>query len=450
MKVIFFPRKVSGAGGSSVENPYTDYKDYLKENIGEGSYKIESENQIRSDDISASEIRISTLSWSKYGERIVLTWVFHAPQGEFALETDVLKDRFPKLKSLILAALRTFTVFKPGESEGDQEKQIPLSKMTPEQRKEWRIATTEKIFEKAKADLPAGWGHFETKNFLVIHHTSKNKAMRYSKQAEACWKWLDKKFGKVGDEHVCKCILRVCENWDEEKIYRSGSDNATKFTNREITTNVDSEEKRGEFEWINRRVMAKYFSDKNPELWEAMPFWMDEGLAQYVGTSVARGGRLVFRPDMWERETLRDARKTDSVLHVKKLILEYRREIHGGQAPKHVLAQCGSVVRYLFGPGNRGYTKGLIFRYIRNLLEALAEHQKNKSEEIRSTLLNSEELKKKSEAELEKEVQRIMDLTGSWAMAKTKVLKMVFERTFKGWTDATWNGFDKSWQQFSR
>ena len=82
----------------------------------------------------------------------------------------------------------------------------------------------------AGTDLPAGWKHFETKNFMVVYHTSKNKASRYSKQAEACWKWLDKNFGKVGDQHVCKCILRVCKNWDEEKIYRTRTPRTTSST----------------------------------------------------------------------------------------------------------------------------------------------------------------------------------------------------------------------------
>ncbi|MHC5035937.1 MAG: hypothetical protein ACYTHM_01350 [Planctomycetota bacterium] len=468
MKVILFPKakgKPTGSlGGAEKEpsiedllkklsNPYKTYREYLKGNFHQGGYFVSKDDPGKVGKLPVTMLEIKVEKLAYYGKQRFITWVFHAPIGDFAVETGVLEKQFKKLSSPIYASLKTFAVIKrvEGAEDGEGDTGIRLAAKTPEERKKQRIKYVENVFEKARSDLPPGWKVMEKKHFLVIYHTPDSKAIKYSNQADVFRSWLDKNFGKIGKEYCGRCILRICKDWDEEKVYRDQSVSGFSFENREITTNVSSEDRAFEFEWINKRVLHKFFSDKNELLWEGLPFWLEKGLDQYLGTAIARGKRLVFKPDRWEKENLTEGRRNDKLRALKDLMLMTSDDVGNNRDDMQIfLAQCGSVIRYFFGPGNKGFTKDLVFKYIENLIAILEEREKKEEEELRKRIKKSGEPMTEEEEEEEYKKRRKAQSKAEWFRKKKEVLEETYKRTFSKWKDQHWTVLNNNWKAFAK
>ncbi|MHC4780973.1 MAG: hypothetical protein ACYTFG_20565 [Planctomycetota bacterium] len=479
IKVILFPNKTETGTGSlgktegekekpkvtiTFVNPFKNYKDYLKGNFSGGGYFISNETQGKQGGTPVTRLEIKVEKLAQYGEQRIITWVFHAPIGDFAVQVDILESKYAKVAPLVLGALKSFRIIKRDSRLADTEEDqidgpivLELGKeLTPAERKQKRIDYTEKIFKKAKQDLPPGWKVFNTKHFLVIYHTSTAKAQRYANQAEVFRCWLNKNFDKIGEEHVCRCILRVCKNWEEEKTYRSASSGAWSFSNREITTNVSGDDRQSEFEYINTTVLHKFFSDKNELLWRGLPYWLERGLDQYLGTAIASGKRLNFKPDSWEKECLRTGRREGRLMDLKELMLSTSKESGNDWDDQRVFrAQCGSIVRFLFGPGRRGRTKGIVYKYIDELMTILIEKEKEEEKrraEARKKAAEEGDDEPMTEEEEEEAYKKRKEgqSNEAWYAEKRKILKQCMDKTFKGWSDRDWKIFDISWSKWAK
>ncbi|MHC4598030.1 MAG: hypothetical protein ACYS47_03400 [Planctomycetota bacterium] len=475
MKVILFPKKTEKETGSldakegekdtkvkiTFVNPYKTYRDYLKGNFSGGGYYVSKETQGKQGGVPVTRLEIKVEKLAQYGPQRIITWVFHAPIGDFAVQTDVLEGRFVKLASMILGSLKSFRIIKRdaklAAEDDDVGPDIEIDfgkKTTPAERKKKRIEYTERVFKKAKKDLPPGWNTFDTKHFLVIYHTPVSKAQKYANQAEVFRCWLNKNFDRIGTQHVCKCILRICKNWEEEKSYRSSSYDVFSFANREITTNVEGGDKKWEFEYINTRILHKFFADKNELLWQGLPYWLERGLDQYLGTAIAHGKRLVFKPDSWEKENLRDGRRNGQLMKLKDLMLCTSKDSGSDWDEQAVFrAQCGSVVRFLSGPGNRGRTKGIIYTYLAELLTILEEierEEEKKREEARKKAGEDDGPKTEEEEEEDYKKRKEGSSSSAWFAKKKKILEQTMEKTFTGWRDREWKAFDFAWSKWAK
>ncbi len=483
MKVILFPAqkpedeegKEGGDGEPDIveilkafSNPYKDYKDYLKKNFDAGGYFVSSEKDEKYGSITVTKLEITVEKLARYGKQRIVTWIFHTRIGDFAVETDLMETYVGKLAPAVLSSLNTFKTIKRDKSAAKEEEEEAErikaavknrgKALTPEERKKARMEAAERILAKAKQDLPAGWAWFDTEHFLVVYHTPRTKADRSANQAESCRAWLNATFGHIGTEYCPRCVLRVCKNWDEEKAYRDSSAGTWAFENREITTNVESGEKKFEFEYINRMIVHKFFSDKNELLWEGLPLWLEKGLDQYIGTAIAKGKQLMFEPDNWERDRIKEARKQGNLMKIKDLLLKADVSSFGswnsdsGQA---YLAQCGSLVRYFMGPGNKDMTKDVIFKYLKNLITILEEKEKEREKQIKAAM--EREAKEGDDRpmteEEEEEEFRKRKASGSmeaFLREKRDILDKSLSETFKGWKDPHWQALNDSWNAWSK
>jgi len=438
----------------AMSNPYKTYKEYLKGNFMQGGYFVSREDSGRVSGMPVTQMEIKVEKLARYGKQRIITWVFTGDIGEFAVETSVLETEYKKLAPVIFQSLKTFRIIprKAGDADEEESKpEVPRKDLTPEERKQKRIDYAEKICKKAKADLPPGWKTLEKTHFLVIYHTPTSKAIKFGNQADVFRTWLDRNFGRIGTEYCPKCILRICKNRDEENVYRSASGGASSFGNREITTNVDSEDRAFEFEWINKGILHKFFSDKNELLWQGLPFWLEKGLDQYLGTAIASGKRLVFKPDRWEKENLNIGRKKNKHYPLKELMLLTSRDVGNDRENMQVfIAQCGSVVRYLFGPGNRGATRELVFKYLEDLLAVLKEKEKEEEEKWKKMQEKSDEPATEEEEEEEFRRRRAQRSDIEWFAEKKVILEKTFKKTFAKWNDRHWHGFNNNWKSWSK
>jgi hypothetical protein len=472
MKVILFMKEKEKTTGSldkkegekekpkitiTFTNPYKDYKDYLKKNFYGGGYYISSEKQGKQGGTPVTRLEIKVEKLARYGKQRIITWIFHAPLGDFAVQTDVLEDKYVKLAPAIFNALKSFRIIKRklGEAEAEGQVDSPVvievgKETTPEDRKKERIEFTKKAFKKAKRDLPPGWKTMETKHFLVIYHTPTSKAVRFANQAQVLRTWLEKHFDRIGDEHVSRCILRICKNEEEERAYSSSSSfgGGWSFSNREIVTNVSSFDRKWEFRKINRSVLNRFLGDKNPELSWSLPYWLDTGFDQYFATAMAKGKRLVFAPDSDEKVSLRQGRKQGKLLPIKELMLSTREDTGKGWEDWEMFqAQCGSVVRFLFGPGNRGKTKDILFTYMGNILSILEEKEKAAAKKREEEKKKGEKKGPKTEEEEEEDFKKKKAAGSSkeWLLRKREMLNETMKRTFDTWSSRDWKMLDRAW-----
>ncbi|NUN48566.1 MAG: hypothetical protein HUU15_07035 [Candidatus Brocadiae bacterium] len=471
MKVMIFDRSKIQPGGGSTDSaggakeqegpkvgdkidltaPYLDYKDYLKRNFNEGGWFVSAEDATKmgSTPVTMIEVKVEKLTYT--GKKRLLAWVFTADWGDLAIEVDSLEQSFDKLRPIILGAYKTFKLIPRDPTLAGEDPGIDVGggirfvdpNETAEQRKKRRQAAEEAMFKKAVSDLPSEWSSKRSANFLVLNHANPKFQEKVLAHAEAVRAWLDANFGDVGDDYVQKMIIRICKNRDEEMAFRKGSGDAFSIDSREA---IVSENKDGtsqfEFEYLGQSIMRMWFHDKNADLYDAMPQWLERGLSQYIGTAVLKGGRLDFSPDTYETERIREGRRMSKFSPVRDLFQMTGKDLWSGENARYLDAQIASVFRYVYGPGraNRKLST-LIKDYITQLLAVVQENEKAARAEVKAEGAKTEE-----EEEEEFKKRRKQD----WSAKEKEFLKQVSEKVFGGWTDGDWAGLQKGWEAFAK
>ena len=358
-------------------NPYKNYKDFLKRTYGGGGWYVsdEQEGEVDSVPVTQYEIKVEKLTMS--GPKRIVTWVYHFEDVDLAVQFVVLEDAYDKLKNDIRGCLKSFKKIARTKGSltpsvtGDTRKFVNEEKMTPEERIEYRKQEEARIHQKNIKSLPDDWKAKEMGPFLVLHHGDEKYAKEVVSRAEAIWKWLDKEFGFVGKgEYVKRPIIRICKDGDERRAFFSGT---TWGSSVEIVTYEDtsSGSMSREFEYINKRMYAIWFNHRARDVYWAMPHWMDLGLEEALAKAVPKGSKLEFKVDEWERDGLRESARNEQLTAPKTLVMLGRSDF--GDNP-HRIKQSTAFVRFLL-TSKAKKTKGILKDYLLNL-QAILDEQK--------------------------------------------------------------------------
>lgn len=451
MQVIVFIDEVVKKRGLEIEkddednavsiifnNPYKDYEDFLKNTYSGGGWHVSDEEQgtLKGCDVTKYEIKVEKLSHT--GPKRIVTWVFHTPEVDFAVQFEVLEGDYKKFRSDIHGCLKSFRIIEREGSltdvtTGQRVKQKNEDDLSQEERTAYRKQTEAAEHRKAQKNLTDGWKVYEIGRFLVLNHADAKYAKKTAAHGEAVWKWLDKNFSYVGEgEYVRRPVLRICKDPDEERAFREGT--GWWGNSLEIVTHQDksSGAMSWELEYVNNRIYEIWFRHRNGELYYAMPYWLRTGLKQVLGTARAKGSRLEFKVDDWERDGLRESVKKNELTTPRDLVSLGRGEFNQNQNRQK---QSAAFIRFLLN-SKKKKTRMILEDYMRNLQVVVMETVEKERAE-RKKRLESDAAPDRPETEEEEEAA-FKARQSMYEAKEAEFLKEVFDRTFGDWSDKDW------------
>jgi hypothetical protein len=434
-----------------ITNPYKDYLDYMKKTYSGGGWFVSEEKEAKLDDLAVTQYEIKVEKLTYDGPKRVICWVYHTPEVDFAFHWEVFETAYPKLKGTINDTLRSFKLI-PRTSAGlptadTGERKILLDdyeKQTPEQRKARRLTLEQSLHAKAKTAVAPGWQVLQVGRFLVLNHTDEKYARRVAEHCEAIFDWLDQTFPFVGpEEYVRAPILRICKNQDEERSFRSGS--GYWFSDNQIEIVVSQDDEGFVTGWaverINRQLIQLWFTERDRDLAWAMPYWLENGLDQVIGTARAKGKKVEFRADDWERDGIRERIREGKFTPAKDL-MKMGAEQYTGQNWETFAGrakEAGGLVRFFVtGPASKNpKTRDVLRDYIKNLKSTIVE--------IKEADKVAGKKNEKAPNNEKEEEEQFKAQSQRWSQREKQLLDTTFEKTFRSWTDKDWEAFQATY-----
>ncbi|MFQ5748518.1 MAG: hypothetical protein ACE5H3_03555 [Planctomycetota bacterium] len=424
-------------------NPFKTYKEYLKGTYQGGGYYVSGEKEAKVGDLEVTQLEIKIERNSRSGPMRIETWVYHMDGVDLAVQFEVLENAWPKVKREILADLKSLKTVARTEggmasatTKLGNEIILSTEDLTPAKRAKRRKQLERSAHEKAGQGLPADWKVKEMGGFLILNHSDDKQAKRVVQQAKALFNWMDKTFPYVGKgEYVRAPIIRICKNWDEEKAFRTGT--TWGGPGIEVTTHKSSAGANSyENTWLNQRLSAIWFQDRDSDLFLALPGWLSFGFRQVVGAAIPKGSKLDFRPSMPEKNRIRESIRAGNPATPQEIL-------HYGWAnlndDQQKLAESAALTRFLMtGAGSRNRkTKGLLEAYLKNLKEVVERIREERMKED-----GEEDEKPKTEAE---EEEYFKNQRNAWKEKEKRVIDETFEKTFGDWTEKDWATLRKAY-----
>ncbi len=455
----------------SLDRVYQGFDEYAKDKIQGFYFSDEKPGKYGGFDCVVREMFFEKLT------QVPQRWIacsYKVPGGEFAVLFTCTDQHFKKFKGECQKTFGTLKLLdaagpKPKDPQnkitmnvevGSDEK-VDYKKMSLQEKLDHVAAVREKAFKKAKDDLPKGWNSFETDHFLICHDGELGSAKEASRHAEAVIAWLSERFGAIGTDPTQAMILKL-HTKDEQPNFSvtTGSSDPARVMVVDVYRDFNG---KFSFASVADDVMWRWFDQKNPDLSSRMPWWLRSGLDGIMRDSVAKGTKLDFGMDMWERESMTDALRADRdfkgkpeeapLKPVKLLLHSPAKDIYGKNFSWGE-AQCSSTVRYfLEGPGSRNEkTKTILPNYVANLSELVSEVEarleaQNKEESERKKnggeMTDEERLKAEDEAYKKKR-------ENEYSKIEKELLDKAFAKTFEGFTEKDWSALDDSWKMFAK
>lgn len=425
----------------TLHNPYKDYKDYLKRTFHEGGYYFSEEKESKVKDVPVTCLTAKVEKLTRTGPLRIVTWVYHMDEVDIAVQFKVLEKSWSKLKAEILRSLKSFRKIERESEIPDQGLTINLSradwdKLPPKERVAKYKDLEKKAHEKAVKELPKGWKKYKVGDILVLDNYKAKVAKNVAKHCQAVMKWLDKSFDFVGpDEYVRAPIVKVFKADEPNSILFSFGggllDNI--IIEYQHTTSFLSELN---FEQVSRRTLEHWFTERDRDLYWAMPYWIKNGLSDLVCNSRSKGARLEFPEDLHDRLDLKQAHDKGKLSNPRALILMGREEYYSGRWKTD---EASALVRYLtIGPGSKNKkTKDIIFRYLQNLADVTAEIKKEEDAKGSSDKPKTEE----------EEDAYFKQKQNAWKEKEKRIMEETFNRTFVNWTTRDWKTFTNSYMR---
>lgn len=434
------------------ESPYKSYEDFMKRRYSGGGWYVDKTEEIKVDDIAVTtyEIRVDKVLRFNDAPKKIVTWVYHTPDVDIAVQFDVLQDAYPKLQSEVLRCLKSFKCVKrSGEAlveastPGTKFSFLELDKMPPEERAKHRQGMERESHERATKTAPDGWVVKKMGRFLVINHADERFAKDIVERAEAVWDWLDETFPFIGaKEYVRAPIIRICKDYTEYGAFFKNTDGWA-WNNLEITTYQDNGGSTSySLKGVNRRVLDVWFEDKDRDLYWALPGWLSTGLSEVVGNLRPKNGKVTIGVDDWTRDETREMMRTGQANPVKEILTMSGRTFW---EKWENLFQAESLVTF-FVNGNAARTKRT-----KDLLPEYMRALKSVAEAIRAEKLAKKEAGKDAGAKKptteEEEEKLFREERTALKDADQRLLQETFQRAFVGWTDRDWNEFQDAFQK---
>ncbi len=419
-----------------LNNPYKNYEDFLKRTYSGGGWFVDEEEEDKLGDIPVTKYVIKVEKLTNTGPKRIITWVYHVEDVDIAVQFELLEGSYDKLKNDVHACLKSFKEIPRTSGSlvpvttGNRITTSTKSEdaMTPEERTKARQESERLLHQKAKDALPDDWTAKQMGRFLVLNHADAKFAKKMVANAECIWKWMDKNLGYIGEgEYVRRPILRICRDQPEESAFRGGT---TWGNSIEIVTHQDkgSGAMSWEFEYVNQQIFRKWFNHRNRDLYYAMPYWLEDGLWQVLGTARAKGSRLEFKIDDWERDGLRESARAGEITPPRELVMLRKDQFYENE---HRMKQSSAFIRFLL-ESRKG--KRILDDYLKNLQDVVAE-QKAK-DDAKDT---SDPDKPKTEEEEEEMYRKRRE---AMKEREQQFMEEVFERTFGDWSEKDWKRFN--------
>gem|GEM_PF-638417 len=446
----------------TISNPYKDYEDFLDRTYAGGGWYVDSKEKGKHGKIEVTRYEVKVEKLARSGPKRIITWIFHAPDIDFVVQTEVLEKEQKKLRSTIERSLKTFKfIERSGEKISTNASTIDsfritrreLTQGTPKERRSKRVESQKIKHERAIAALPTDWDHLYCGKVLVLDHDQKKWSKRLGDHADAVLKWMNKEFQYFGEgEYVRAPIVRVCSDIEEEGAFTRGVTTGTTGSwvytapGSEIVTHKSDEGWIGsEVDWVNGMLLRQWLLDRNEDVANAMPEWIEVGIVNYVRGARLDGRKLEFRVNEYAREGARLAVAQGRATTPREIMRLTREEFtsssSGGASYFSKSAESAQLVRFLMSKeGKRNkQAKGLLENYVTALTQVVEEINKKDNESFKADEAPKTE---------EEEDARGKARAERWRQREQDMVREVFERTFADWTDKDWDKFTKAYFDF--
>lgn len=448
-----------GEEGKLIEflNPYKDYEDFLDRTYAGGGFYVSEREEGTANGLSVTKLEVKVEKLATTGPKRILTWIFHAPEVDFAVQAELLEDVYAKRKSTVLGVLKSFKTIPrtmgplPTEGKTDEGLFISISSMkkgSPEEHKQARLASERQLHARAKKSLPAGWQVKEHKRFLLVYDTDPGFVDKLADSADALLAWADENLGFIGPgEYVRRPILRVCDSREEKDSFQRGVRSSGSWSFSTDSELVSCKDEYGATGWqtdeLNRDLLHLWMRDRDEELWFGMPEWIQHGLDEYVAGARGSGRKLTFKDYFTEMQAFREAAQQGKNVPVRELVQMSQADFYGvnggSSGTWDRMAQADMLVRFLLSSecARAKQTKTLLFDYLRHVRDAVVE-------------LENQDVAEKPAAEPkteEEEEEQYKKKHEAWGTSERE--KAVLQRAFAGWNDKDWDAFEKAFLRFA-
>jgi hypothetical protein len=434
-------------------NPYKDYDDFLKQTFsGQGFFKD-----------STKETKVGGVPCSQYiykvekmgAPKLILTWIFHGEDIDYAVQTMVFTSEYKKLKKVIDRSFKSFKLIeRNGESlAGGMTGMTFITRKDmddedPKERRSKRMTSEDQVRKRAVDSLPDDWEAANHGNILTLSHVDKKLAKRFGEQSDALLKYFEDEFPYWGNgEYARKPMLRIFKDYEEMVAYIKGGRINTYTTSGTPTMEIPTYKPSGGFtgkevDNVNRAILTSWLYERDPDLYNGIPQWLKGGLRYVIGGLRKDGRKLKWRENDNDRQRAKEYRGKGVDTHPRELLTFTASDFSdaGGSADRETyqrnLVMSYAFVRFLLSKEckKNKHTKDLLETYV-TTLDSVIEEMSERMDE-----LNEYEAPKTEEEEANAGQAR----AERFRQMERETVDATFERAFGDWGDEEWDRVHKA------
>ncbi len=411
-------------------NPYRDFKEYVKRNTSGFYFGDEKEAVVKKVPCTYLDVMMEQAR----PPLRQIACIYHLGDVDVAVYFEVMEEFASDYEGLFRSAFKSFKrVKREAKAAGAGAK--PL---------------TRKDFIKLKTkDLGSDWIWKETKSHLVISHADRKYTDKIAKFADAIRKVIAKEFKankKEKKESVALPIIRICGSPDEFSAYLSNSGGMRFFNDetREVVV-YDGTKEGYSVDWtysrLGRGICQQFVNDQFDFILPAD--WYYLGMSYYYSCFKGKGSSCKYVRDTSDTEYLRRFVRQGECSKLKDLLDPDSK----GIASYADFFKAGTLYCFLKSrEGKRKPWKGVSEAYLQNFMDAYWEV----TEQLKSDLDDPDFSDEEDEGEEdEEEGEKKKSRTIRFSSIGKDVRKKAFEETFAGWSDSDWNKLEKAWEDWA-
>ncbi|MBL6721773.1 MAG: hypothetical protein ISQ08_10235 [Planctomycetes bacterium] len=436
-----------------IVNPYKNHEEFLEKTVSSGFYRDSTEEDEVNGVKVTKNVYICANGATEERYRYLVAWVFHGDGIDYAIQMDALVDEYKGLKRTIERTLKSFELIeRTGEDIASAQRQkfvsfTDMNKGDAKERKTKRVESESWLRTRAVESMPPDWEQLDVDGVLILSHTDPKTAKRFGEHVSAMYAWFDKTFEYVGKgQYVRMPILRVCADREERfalgRGVRDGEAGGYTYDRRDLEIYLEKPEGGwigSEIDQLNERLLWLWFSDRDWDVFDAMPGWLQSGLQFVVRGARPDGRKMEFRDNDADRINSKQFQGQDLGITPREMLLLKQADYNGPEANRY-LSQATAFVRYLLSPDARRdkLAKDFLESYLLALKEVTQEVQDKYESELNA------QRGPETEEEEEQMMQRRREI---FQRSEAEILEGALEKAFAKWDEKDW---DKLNETFTR